>query len=167
MGETLPPSLGDRVERALERHADTRGEIEGGEHEKPHNLRRNVFWLAVTLVSLYLVFPKLVDVFTSWRQITRFSVASLITMALLQVAANACLWDLQRVALRASRWRPVIASQLASNALSNIAPGGGPVGAALQYKMLVQAGLPARATVTALTVVNLLVFAIVLALPVL
>src|SRR3954471_23733173 len=168
MAEAEVHSLGDRVERAIERHADTPGEIERGEHEKkPHNLRRNVFWLAVTLVSLYLVFPKLVDVFSSWRQITRFSVASLITMALLQVATNACLWDLQRVALRASRWRPVIASQLASNALSNIAPGGGPVGAALQYRMLVRAGLDGPATVGALTAVNLLVFGVVLALPVL
>src|SRR3954466_3269229 len=167
MPETAVHSLGARVERARERHADTRGEIESGEHEKPHNLRRNVFWLAVTLVSLYLVFPKLVDVFSSWRQITRFSVASLITMALLQVAANACLWDLQRVALRAARWRPVIAAQLASNALSNIAPGGGPVGAALQYRIFVAAGLERPAVVSALTAVNLLVFAVVLGLPIL
>src|SRR3954468_11863032 len=168
MAEATVHSLGDRVERAIERHADTPGEIERGEHEKkPHNLRRNVFWLAVTAVSLYLVFPKLVDVFGSWRQITRFSAASLVTMAALQVAVNACMWDLQRVALRASRWRPVIASQLASNALSNIAPGGGPVGAALQYRMLVRAGLDGPATVSALTAVNLLVFGVVLALPVL
>ena len=74
---------------------------------------------------------------------------------------------LAALALRAPRWRPVIAAQLASNALSNIAPGGGPIGAALQYRMLTQAGLPAAPTVTALTAVNLLVFAVVLALPVL
>src|SRR3954451_6231131 len=167
MGETTAPSFGDRVERAIERHADTPGEIERGEREKPHNLRRNVFWLAITLVSLYLVFPKLLDVFSSWRQITRFSVLSLATMALLQLAANACMWDLQRVALHASRWRPVIAAQLASNALSNIAPGGGPVGAALQCRMLVRAGLDGPASVSALTAVNLLVFGVVLGLPVL
>jgi uncharacterized protein (TIRG00374 family) len=160
-------SLGDRVERAIERHADTPGEIERGEHEKPRRLRRNIVWLAVTGVSLYLVFPKVVDVFGSWRQITRLSVAWLATMVALQVAANACQWDLQRVALRARRWRPVIAAQLASNALSNIAPGGGPVGAALQYRLLAQAGMGGPATVTALTAVNLLIFAVVLGLPVL
>ena len=99
-----------------------------------------MLWLASRGVALPRV-PELVDVFGSWRQITRFSIASLAAMAVLQVAANACLWDLQRVALRAPRWRPVIAAQLASNALSNIAPGGGPVGAALQYRMLVRAGL--------------------------
>src|SRR3954468_19202954 len=91
MTATTVHSLGDRVEGAIERHADTPGEIERGEHEKPHNLRRNAIWLAVTLVSLYVVFPKLVEVFGSWHQITRFSVASLIAMALLQVASNACL----------------------------------------------------------------------------
>src|SRR4051794_38100177 len=167
MAESSASSLGDRIERALERHADTAGEIERGEHEKPRNLRRNVLWLAITLVSLYLVFPELLEVFGSWRQITRLSVLWLVAMALLQVASNACMWDLQRVALRASRWRPVIAAQLASNALSNIAPGGGPVGAALQYRMLVQAGLDGPATVGALTAVNLMLFGVVLALPVL
>src|SRR6478736_4585922 len=167
MAEPTELSIGDRVERAIDRHADTAGEIQRGEHEKPRNIRRNVIWLTVTLVSLYLVFPKLVDVFGSWQQITRFSVAALITMFLLELAATACLWDLQRVALQTFRWRPVIAAQLSSTALANIAPGGGPVGAALQYKMLVRAGFEGPATVSALTAVNLLVFGVVLALPVL
>ena len=103
--ETPGPTLGDRFERAIERHADTPGEIARGEHETPRNLRRNIVWLAITLVSLYLVFPNLVDVFSSWRQMTRFSLLALVTMALLQLATSACMWDLQPVALRASRWR--------------------------------------------------------------
>jgi uncharacterized protein (TIRG00374 family) len=61
----------------------------------------------------------------------------------------------------------VITSQLAGNAMSKIAPGGGAVGAALQYRMLVERGLPAERTAGALTVVNLLTFAAVLAMPVL
>ena len=64
-------------------------------------------------------------------------------MAGLQAATLACLWALQHVALRARRWRPVITSQLAGNALSKVAPGGGAMGAALQYRMLVRSGLPA------------------------
>ena len=113
------------------------------------------------------MFPSVVEVLGSWRDITRFSPGALAGMAGLQVAALACLWALQRVALRAPRWRPVITSQLAGNALAKVAPGGGALGSALQYRMLVQAGLPPAATVSALTVVNLLVFAVVLALPVL
>jgi hypothetical protein len=167
MAQAPAGTVGDRVERAIERRADTASEIERGEQQKPSRLRRNIIWLALTGVSLYLVFPSLVETFGSWRQITRLSILWLVTMAVLQVATNACLWDLQRVALLTKRWRPVIASQLASNALSNIAPGGGPVGAALQYRMLVQAGFSGPATAAALTAVNVLVFAVVLGLPVL
>jgi uncharacterized protein (TIRG00374 family) len=61
----------------------------------------------------------------------------------------------------------VISSQLAGNALSKIAPGGGAMGGALQYRMLVQAGQPGRQVIAGLTAVNLLSFAAVLALPVL
>ncbi len=162
-------TLGDRLELAIERHADTAGEIERGKAAEPsrRHLLRSAIWLAVTGVSLYLVFPSLVQTFGSWRQITEFSALALAGMAALQTASLACLWALQHVALRAQRWRPVITSQLAGNALSKIAPGGGAMGAALQYRMLVQSGLPSGSTVGALTAVNLLVFAVVLALPVL
>jgi uncharacterized protein (TIRG00374 family) len=113
------------------------------------------------------VFPSVVEVLGSWRDITRFSVASLIGMAALQICSLACVWALQHVALRARHWGPVIRSQLAGNALAKVAPGGGALGAALQYRMLVQSGLPPASTVSAITAVNLLVFAVVLALPVL
>ena len=100
-------------------------------------------------------------------QIERLSPASLAAMAALQGAALFCLWALQLLSLHEARWRPVIASQLAGNALAKIAPGGGAMGAALQYRMLVEAGLPAAGVVSGLTAANLLTFAVVLALPVL
>ena len=167
MDDATHGSIGDRVERAIERRADTAGEIQRGEQQRPRSLRRNVLWLAVTLVSLYLVFPSLVATFSSWRQITRFSPWALLVMFGLQAGVCACLWDLQRVALRTASWRPVIAAQLASNALSNIAPGGGPVGAALQYRIFVAAGLRRNEVASSLTAVNLLVLAVPLGLPVL
>ena len=61
----------------------------------------------------------------------------------------------------------MITSQLAGNALAKIAPGGGAMGSALQYKILVRSGAHPAATVTALTAINVLVFAVVLAMPVL
>jgi hypothetical protein len=155
--------IGDRLEHAIEQRTET-VDVEA----KPkRRLGRTIFWVGVTGVSLYLVVPSVVEVLGSWRDITRFSVGSLAGMAALQLAALACLWGLQHVALRAPRWRPVISSQLAGNALAKFAPGGGALGSALQYRMLVQAGLPPAATVSGLTVVNLLVFAVVLGLPVL
>lgn len=160
-------SVGDRLERAIERRTDAGAEIDRGQKEKPRSLLGNVIWLSITAVSLYLVFPSLLATFASWRQITRFSWLSLVAMAVLQVGVCACQWDLQRITLRNVGWRPVIAAQLASNALSNIAPGGGPVGAALQYRIFVAAGLKRTEVVRALTAVQLLIFSVVLGLPLL
>ena len=162
-------AVGDRLEEAIEHRTDVGAEIERGEAEAPPRARlvRTAVWLAITAVSLYLVFPSLVEVFGSWDQIGRLIPGWLIAMAMLQVAVLACLWGLQHVALAARRWGPVITSQLAGNALSKIAPGGGAVGAALQYKMLVQSGIDRSRVVTGLTAANLLTFGVVLGLPVL
>jgi uncharacterized protein (TIRG00374 family) len=160
--------IGDRVERAIEDRADVEHAIERGEAQRPprRSLLRRAVWLAITAVSLYLVFPSVLDVLGSWRDVSKFGWGWLAAMAALQGAALACLWALQRLALRAQGWYAVITSQLAGNALSKVAPGGGAVGAALQYRMLVQAGLRQATVVAGLTAVSLLTFAAVLALPV-
>jgi uncharacterized protein (TIRG00374 family) len=162
-------SIGDRVERAIEEHADAEREIERGEADakRPWNVRRTVFWLVVTGVSLYLVAPSLIEVAGSWRGLERVDAPWFAAMAALQALTLACLWALQRTALRDPPWRPIITSQLAGNALAKIAPGGGALGAALQYRMLVEAGVDRARAVSGLTAVNLLTFAVVLALPVL
>jgi uncharacterized protein (TIRG00374 family) len=165
--------MGDRLERAIEFHVDLPAELARGEQEleappkRRGGLRRTVVWLAISAVSLYLVAPSIIDAFGSWRQLQRLSFAWLGVMAALQLAALACLWALQYVSLHGSRWQPVIASQLAGNALAKVAPGGGAMGSALQYRMLVEAGLAPGSVVAGLTAANLLVFAIVLGLPVL
>jgi hypothetical protein len=163
------PSIGDRVERAIEEHADTEHEIERGEARArtARSLTRTAFWLAVTAVSLYGVAPSLIDVLGSWSDLSQLHLAWLPAMAALQGAALACQWALQRIALKRAAWPDVIDSQLAGNAVAKIAPGGGAVGAALQYRMLVQAGIERGRAVAGLTAANLLTFALVLALPVL
>ncbi len=164
-----PSSIGARVEQAIEEHVDAEREIKRGEAEaRPaRSLARTVFWLAVTAVSLYGVAPSLVDVLGSWSDLSQLDLAWFPAMAALQGTALACLWALQRIALRRAAWRDVIDSQLAGNALAKIAPAGGAVGAALQYRMLVQAGIERGRAVAGLTATNLLTFAIVLAMPVL
>jgi uncharacterized protein (TIRG00374 family) len=165
--------VGDRLEQAIEHRADVAGELERGERAleaEPKtgrkSLRRTIFWLVVSAVSLYLVAPSLIAAFGSWHQIERLSPAWLVLMAALQGAALFCLWALQLLSLRKARWQPVIASQLAGNALAKMAPGGGAMGGALQYRMLVEAGLPGPGVVSGLTAANLLTLAVVLALPV-
>jgi putative heme transporter len=161
--------VGDRLEHAIEHHADTEHEIERGEAEAPprKRLMRSIFWLAVTGVSLYLVAPSLLDVLGSWNDLDELAPGWLGLMFVLQFGVLACVWALQYVAMQGPSWPAVISSQLAGNALAKVAPGGGAVGGALQYRMLVQAGLPGPRAVSGLTAVNLLTFAAVLAMPVL
>jgi uncharacterized protein (TIRG00374 family) len=162
--------VGDRLERAIEDRTDLEREIARGESagqpERRH-LLRTVIWLALTAISLYLVAPSLLDVLGSSRDLQKLAPLWLVAMAVLQALSLASLWALQRLAIRARRWRPVVTSQLAGNAMSKIAPGGGAVGAAVQYRMLVDTGMDRARVVGGLTVANLLTFALVLAMPVL
>jgi uncharacterized protein (TIRG00374 family) len=159
----------ERLERAIEEHIDVEQELERAQSAEPsrRSLRRTLIWLAVTAVSLYLVAPSLLDNLSSWREIQELAPQWLLAMAALQAAALWCLWLLQRLALHSSGWHAVATSQLAGNAISKVVPGGGAVGAALQYRMLVQAGVQPSRAVMGLTAANLLTFAVVLALPVL
>ena len=161
--------LGDRVERAIEDHVDVERELERAQAEQPPRRRlvRTAVVLALTAVSLYLVAPNLVDVLGSADDAAGLGVGWLGAIAALQVATLASLWALQHLALRASPWFAVITSQLAGNALAKIAPGGGAIGGALQYRMLVQSGVERTPAVGALTAANLMTFAVVLALPLL
>jgi hypothetical protein len=162
--------LGDRLERALEERADVDARIEQGEAmppPAPRTLLRKAVWLVVTGVSLYLVAPALMESLSSWEDIKRVSPAWLAGMAALQAAVLVCLWWLQAIALHTRNWYAVATSQLASNGVAKVAPAGGAVGAALQYRMLVQAGLQRTGAVAGLTASNLLMLAVVLALPVL
>jgi uncharacterized protein (TIRG00374 family) len=160
--------IGDRVERAIEQRTDVEEEIERGEEERPRsNLKRTLFWLVVTGVSLYLVAPSVLETLGSWKRIEHVAPLWLPVMAALQAGTLVCLWVVQRLALHVRGWYAVATSQLAGNALSKVAPGGGAMGAALQYKMLVAAGLSRQPAVAGLTASSLLTFAVVLALPVL
>jgi uncharacterized protein (TIRG00374 family) len=166
--------LGDRLEQAIEHHADLPGAVARGEQEldaapaqaRRSAIKRTLFWLAISGVSLYLVFPSIVETFSSWERIRQLSPAWLALMALLQAGSLACVWALQRVAIHGSRWQPVIAAHLTGNALAKIVPGGSPMASALQYRMLVSAGLEPAAIVSGLTAASLLVFGVMLALPV-
>ena len=160
--------LGDRVERAIEEHADV-GAVAARDTPAPpeHRLRRTIFWLAVTCASLYLVAPSVIETLGSYEDIERIAPGWLAAMVVAQAAALGCLWALQRLAIHAQGWFPIVTSQLAANALSKVAPGGGAIGAALQYRMLTAAGVGGPAAVSGLTATGLLTFAVVLAMPVL
>jgi uncharacterized protein (TIRG00374 family) len=123
--------------------------------------------LAVTGVSLYLLAPALLEVFGAYDRLDDFNPLWWIAMVLLQIGSYACIWEVQRIAMRSERHRPVITSQLASNAFGRVVPGGVAAAGALQYAMLTRAGVPAARVASGLAASSVLVFGILLALPLL
>jgi uncharacterized membrane protein YbhN (UPF0104 family) len=106
-------------------------------------------------------------VLSSAPRVAKLQLRWLVLMAALEVASLSCIWALQRICLGRPPRRAVITSQLAGNALSKVAPGGGATGAALQFRMLVESGIRSAAAASGLAAANLLSFATLLALPVL
>lgn len=132
--------------------------------------RRAVFrliLLAVTLIALYVLWPSLLHVFSAWPELLSINPTWFVVMLGVEAASFACMWALQRLALRTSKWFGVATSQLSGNALSRIVPGGAAAGAAVQYRMLAQAGIATTTVGSGLTATSLIGTTTLLALPIL
>ncbi|HYN51409.1 MAG TPA: lysylphosphatidylglycerol synthase transmembrane domain-containing protein, partial [Thermoleophilaceae bacterium] len=123
--------------------------------------------LAVTAISLYLLAPALAEVFGAFDQLDEFNPLWYLAMVGLQAGSYACMWMVQKIAVRAERIKPIATSQLASNAFGRIVPGGLAAAGAMQYAMLVRSGVPAGTAASGMTASSVLVFGILLALPLL
>lgn len=123
--------------------------------------------LLVTFVSLYLLWPSLSEVFTQWRSLFSLQPEWLAAALVVEAGSFVATWELQRVALQTRSWFAVGTSQLAGNALGRLIPGGMAAAGALQYRMLVRAGLAGGRIASGLTAVSALLFGVVLALPLL
>src|ERR687896_198533 len=73
--------------------------------------------LAVTGVSLYLLAPALLEVFGAYDRLDDFNPLWWIAMVLLQIGSYACMWEVQKISMRADHHGPVITSQPASSVL--------------------------------------------------
>jgi uncharacterized protein (TIRG00374 family) len=131
------------------------------------NLAKRVLFLGLTGVTLYLLAPSLIEVFSTAPRLTAIEPGWFVPMIVLQAGSLVCMALVQLICLHANRFGPVMSSQIAANAFSRIVPGGGAAGTALQYSMLVTSGAARGGQVaSALTAANLFTFATLLALPV-
>lgn len=123
--------------------------------------------LLITAISLYVLFPSLVSVFSSWRTLSNVDWFWMQIMVIAEALSFIGVWRLQRIALQQRRWFPVATSQLASNAFGRIVPGGGATAGAFQIGLLRRAGLEAGRAGAALAAASGLQFSALLTLPVL
>lgn len=133
----------------------------------PGALTRRGLLLAVTAISLYLLAPALLEVFGGFDELDEINPLWFLAMVALQVGSYACMWGIQRLAVRADSWGPVVTSQLAANSFGRVVPGGVAAAGAMQYAMLVRGGIPAGAAASGMTASSLLIFGTLLALPLL
>jgi uncharacterized protein (TIRG00374 family) len=130
-------------------------------------LRRLIFF-AVAGFGLYIVWPSLMSVFSSFPRLRDLNPVWFAVMFLLEAGSFACAWGLLRVSLHSHVWFRIAASQLTGNAVSRVLPGGAATGGALQFQMLVgSGGMEGTRAATGLTVASIMSTATLFALPLL
>jgi uncharacterized protein (TIRG00374 family) len=123
--------------------------------------------LAVTGVSLYLLLPSLLGVFSSWRSLSHLNWYWTGLALLSEAASFICLWELNRISLHENSWFVVACAQLSGNSVGRIVPGGAATATAFAVGMLRRAGVNLGQAATALTASTLLQLAARLSLPLL
>ena len=118
-------------------------------------------------IVLYGLAPAILEVLGAYRGLRDVDPGWWIVMAAMSAAGTWCMCSLQRLALNGAPWFPVATSQLAGAAFSKVVPGGSAAAAALQARMLAQAGLAPAAIGTGLTAGALLLLAALAGLPLL
>jgi uncharacterized protein (TIRG00374 family) len=128
---------------------------------------RRIIGLLVTALVLYGVAPAVLQVLDAWPEVVDIEPYWFAAMIGAQVLSWAGIWLLQRLAVDARSWWPIVTSQLASGAFGRVVPGGAAAAGALQYGMLVQSGVPASLSGIGIGVASIVLLATLAALPVL
>lgn len=123
--------------------------------------------LVVAAVVLYGVAPAILEVLGAYQRLRDVDPGWWIVMVATSAAGIWCMCSLQRLALNSAPWFPVATSQLAGATFSKVVPGGSAAAAALQARMLAQAGLAPAAIGTGLTAGALLLLSALAGLPLL
>lgn len=128
---------------------------------------RRVATLVIAAVVLYGVAPAILEVLGAYGRLRDVDPGWWVVVLGAAVASNWCMCALQRLALNRADWFPVVTSQLAGSAFSRVVPGGSAAAAALQARMLAQAGLAPAAIGTGLAAGALLLLSALSGLPLL
>jgi uncharacterized protein (TIRG00374 family) len=121
----------------------------------------------VTGLSLYLLLPSLVAVFSSWRSLAHLTWYWTALALLSEAGSFVSLWELNRVALHEKSWFAVGCAQLSGNAIGRIVPGGAATATAFAVGMLRRAGVEVGQAAASLAATTTLQLAAALALPLL
>ena len=145
-----------------EEHGQQSGETSQGRAPWKQYVTRGAL-LVVAAVSLYLLLPSLLDVFSSWRMLEHLEWGFAILVFVSESVSYVYLWELDRIALGDKDWFAVACAQLSGNALGRIVPASA---TPLTVEMLHRAGADTGEAAAAFTASTLLQISSALALPV-
>lgn len=128
---------------------------------------RRILGLLLFALVLYGVAPAVLNVFDAWPKVVDIEPYWFAAMVAAQIGSWAGMWLLQRLAVGARSWWPIVTSQLASGALGRVVPGGAAAAGALQFRMLVQAGIPGSLAGIGIGAASIVLLAALCALPIL
>jgi hypothetical protein len=135
--------------------------------QRPWRLIGRVVLLLATGVSLYLLAPTLLDLFSNWPALRHLQPWWLLLGLAFESTSYLSLWEVQRIGLHTPSWFAVGTTQLTAGAAGSIIPGGAATAGAFAYKMLVRAGVRPGDVAAGLTAVTLGTTTMLFALPVL
>ncbi len=115
-----------------------------------------IVFLLIAAIALYGLAPKIVSVWSELPQLRGVTWWWFPALFALEAASLASLWWLIRIALPRVSWFVAGTAQMSGNAVSKTVPGGAPMGAALQYRMLGVAGVEPGPAASALGATGLL-----------
>jgi uncharacterized protein (TIRG00374 family) len=128
---------------------------------------KRILGLVLCAVVLYGVAPAVLQVFDAWPSVVEIEPYWFAAMIAAQLASWGSMWLLQRLSVGARSWWPIVTSNLASGAFGRVVPGGAAAAGALQYSMLIQAGVTASLAGIGIAAASIVVVATLAALPIL
>ena len=121
--------------------------------------------LALGLALLYFVQQRLIDVVSSAERLRDVNLVWFLVMGLCELVSFACMWTLIKLVLPHVSWFVAASSQLVSNSLSRVVPGGAAVGGATLYRMLSTSGVAAPRAASAMAATGVMSNAFLFAIP--
>jgi uncharacterized protein (TIRG00374 family) len=121
--------------------------------------------LALGFGLLYFVQQRLVDVVSSAERLREVNVAWFLVMGLCELISFACMWALIKQVLPQVSLFVAATSQIVSNSLSRVVPGGAAVGGATFYRMLSTSGIAPPRAASAMAVTGVMSNGFLLAIP--
>lgn len=130
---------------------------------------KRVLWsglfLSLGAVAIYFMQDQLRDVLQSGERLRTIRPAWFLVMLATEVISFACLWWLTRILLPRVSWFVAATSQLVSNSVSRVIPGGAATGGAVYYRMLSVSGVQPKEAGGALAATSILTTSALVAIP--